>query len=145
MDFVVEEWTVSVPGDMDFQQLPIKDVWLNPEFILRGFYKVSGIFSENAIFSKIAVKPPSSKNRTIWYLSDLVHHASYMQTEICWKTTIQNAICPKIACLTLFSKKKIAWLSIYFKCCKDNLYKQAINLNTKNLKTIPYNQKKNAK
>ena len=45
---LVEEWTVSVPGDMDWQ-----NVWFNPVLILRRFYKVSGNFSKIAIFPKL--------------------------------------------------------------------------------------------
>ena len=41
----------------------IKYVGFNPEVILGRFYKIGVNFSENAIFSKIAVKSSSSKNQ----------------------------------------------------------------------------------
>ena len=43
--------------------MPIKDVGFNPEVILRRFYKIGVNFSENAIFKKIAIKSPPSKNK----------------------------------------------------------------------------------
>ena len=68
-----------------------------------------GNFAESAIFfSKIAMKPPSSKNKKICYFSSLVHHAGYMKTEICWKRPIQKlVIYPEKYVFTFFSRKKI--------------------------------------
>ena len=71
-----------------------------------------GNFAENAIFfSKIAMKPPSSKNKKICYFSSLVHHAGYMKTEICWKRPIQKlVIYPENTFLHFFLEKNFARL-----------------------------------
>ena len=46
--FLVEEWTVLVPGDIDLNLKPTEDVRT-----VRRFCEIVGNFSENVIFKKL--------------------------------------------------------------------------------------------
>ena len=58
------------------QQMPLKDVGVNSEVILRRFYKIVH-FSENVIFPKLKENRFKGKIKKSCCFSDLVHHAGH--------------------------------------------------------------------